>query len=261
MKKMLFLIGLLMIISNSQNSYGAANANDTIKVLWVGNSYTFYNDLPDLTADIAKENGVIMENTKVLKGGEKLSGHLQNPVLHEELKKGGWDYIILQEFSSGPAASTKSVAQNIYPYAEAIDSIAHTYSPDAKTILYMTWGHKNGNVRQDAYPLDDDYENMQERIKTTYIDLAYDLDAWCAPVGIAWQNVRSKYPEIELYVPDDFHPSLAGSWLAANALFSTIYQKPFSSAFPSELNEEEAAILQKEAQEAFFDNLKVLNIK
>ena len=234
---------------------------ETAKVLWIGNSYTFYNDLPKMTANIAARNNITLENTEVLKGGERWSGHLQNPGLIEQLQKGGWDFIIMQEFSSGPAYSTKYVAENIIPYAETIDSIAHAYSPDAQTVLYMTWGHRNGNIRQTPYPLDDNYNDMQERIKTTYIDLAYDLNAWCAPVGIAWQNVRAKYPEIDLYTPDDFHPSLAGSWLAANAIFTTLYQKPYSTPGPDGLNATEAKNLQDIAEDAVFNNFKLLNIK
>lgn len=65
--------------------------------------------------------------------------------------------------------------EHIYPYASEIDSIAHVYSPDVKTLFYMTWGHKNGSQRQTEYLLDDTYSLMQDRIINTYIDLAYEL--------------------------------------------------------------------------------------
>ena len=234
---------------------------DTVNVLWIGNSYTFYNDLPKLVEEIAAKENVTVNNTRLLKGGEKWSGHLANPGAIDTISRGGWDYVILQEFSSTPAYSTKYVAENIYPYAEALDSLVHKFSPDAETVLYMTWGHRDGNVRQTPYPFDDTYNAMQDRIATTYLDLAYELGAMCAPVGLAWQNVRRDYPGIELYTPDNFHPSFAGSWLAANTIFSSLYQKPFPVSYPEELNPEDARVLHDVAVETVEKNAPVLNLQ
>lgn len=234
---------------------------DTVNVLWIGNSYTFYNDLPELFKNIASQERVTVNNTRLLKGGEKLSGHLANPGVVDTISQGGWDYVILQEYSSTPSNSKKYVAENIFPYAEALDSLIHKYSPDAETILYMTWGHKDGNVRETAYPFDDTYEDMQDRIITTYLDLAYELNAACAPVGMAWKTIRKEYPYIDLYNPDKFHPSLAGSWLAANTIFATIYEKPFETSGPEGLSKDEAAILQEVAEETVKDNASILNLQ
>ena len=223
---------------------------DSVRILWIGNSYTFYNDLPRMVENMAAENGIPVSTTRVLKGGEKLSGHLQNPELHKQLEKGVWDYVVIQEFSSTPAYSTKYVAENILPYAAEIDSIAKKFSPDVETVYYMTWGHKNGNVRQTDYPLDDTYESMQERILTTYTDMAYENNGTLAPVGIAWRNVRQKYPEIELYIEDNFHPSPAGSYLAANTLFASMVKGDFIPLKVEGLDENTMNILHEEAVKA-----------
>ena len=225
-------------------------APDSVRILWIGNSYTFYNDLPQMVENMAAKNGIPVGTTRVLKGGEKFSGHLRNPELHRQLEKGGWDYVVLQEFSSTPAYSTKYVAENILPYAAEIDSLAKKYSPDVETVYYMTWGHKNGNVRQTDYPLDDTYESMQDRIITTYTDMAYENGGTVAPVGIAWKNVRKDYPEIELYIDDNFHPSLAGSYLAANTLFGTMVNGEFVPIIVEGLDENTIDILYKEAIKA-----------
>lgn len=232
-------------------------ASDSVRILWIGNSYTFYNDVPQMVEDMGKKNGFPVSTTRVLKGGEKFSGHLQNPELHRQLEKGGWDYVVLQEFSSTPAYSTKYVAENILPYAAEIDSLAKKYSPEGETVYYMTWGHKNGNVRQTDYPLDDTYESMQDRITTTYIDMAYENGGTIAPVGIAWKNVRSKYPEIELYIEDNFHPSLAGSYLAANTLFGSMMKGDFIPISVEGLDELTMNILHEEAVEAVASSPKL----
>lgn len=101
---------------------------------------------------------------------------------------------------------------------------------------------------------------MQQRIANTYIDMAYELNAWCAPVGLAWMKVRECFPDIELYIEDDFHPSLAGSWLAANTLFATLYQQRYETAAPEGLTAGEGAILQRVAEQSVFDNAELLNI-
>ena len=258
-----FTIGIALAAASffGVNAKAPVMPGDTVNVLWIGNSYTFYNDLPELVRTIAAQENVTINNTRLLKGGEKWEGHLANPGVVDTISQGGWDYVILQEFSSTPAYSTKYVAENIYPYAAALDSLVHKYSPDAATVLYMTWGHRDGNVRQTPYPFDDDYASMQDRIKTTYLDLAYELNAMCAPVGMAWKTVRKEYPYIDLYTPDNFHPSLAGSWLAANTIFATLYQKSFLTPGPEGLSREDAAVLQEVAEETVKENEKILNLQ
>lgn len=220
---------------------------DSLRILWIGNSFTYKNNMPAMFDSLCKINGVNVASTRIVKGGEKFSGHLKNPRLRQELEKGCWDYVVMQEYSNGPAYSTKFVAENILPYAAEIDSLVKKYSPSVETIYYMTWGHKNGNVKQTDYPFDDNYEDMQNRIITTYIDMAYENGGTVAPVGIAWKNIRRDHPEIELYVKDNYHPSVAGSYLAANVLFATIFNKQFKPLHLDGLNDAEAEALYREA--------------
>lgn len=257
----LLLIAAMVGLSFSPAMAKAPLADgDTVNILWIGNSYTYFNDLPTMMKDIASTRNIVVNNTKLLKGGERWAGHLANKGVVDTIAMGGWDYVVLQEFSSNPSNSTKYVAENVYPYALKLDSLVHEYSPDAETVLYMTWGHREGNVRPTSYPLDDTYESMQNRLTTSYIDLAYDLDAMCAPVGMAWQTLRKDYPDIELYVPDKFHPSLEGSWLGANTIFATLYQKPFTSKAPEGIPSSHAEIMQKVAQQTVEDNAGLLNL-
>lgn len=237
-----------------------AQAKDSLRMLWIGNSYTFFNDLPSVVRDIAATQGMKLSMTTVLKGGEHLSGHLRNQRLHELLKRGGWDYVVVQEFSAGPAADTRTVERTVYPYARTIDSLAMEYSPQAKVIFYMTWGHKYGNVYKNDYVLDDDYQTMQERLKTSYLEMAHDNNAWCAPVGMAWQTVRNEHPEYVLYAQDCFHPSLVGSYLAANVIFATIWQRPYQTDIRCGLPVDQTEILQQTAQKTVLENLRLLNI-
>ncbi len=107
---------------------------------------------------------------------------------------------------------TRQVAREVYPAARTLDSLVHVASPDARVIFYMTWGHKNGNrFPIPEYPPANSYGTMQERLITSYLEMAYDNDAWCAPVGMAWRRVRAERPDYVLYAQDCFHP---GRWAA-----------------------------------------------
>lgn len=242
--------------------FAQARDTDSLRVLWVGNSYTYYNDMPSTVRQIAATQMVKLSCTRFLKGGERLSGHLKNQKLLDAIAAGGWDYVILQEQSSAPAMPTRQVAREVYPAARTLDSLVHVASPDARVIFYMTWGHKNGNrFPIPEYPPANSYGTMQERLITSYLEMAYDNGAWCAPVGMAWRAVRSERPDCILYRPDCYHPAVPGSYLAANVIFTTILQRPYQTAFTAELPAEQAEYLQRTAQRTVLDNLVLLNIR
>lgn len=239
---------------------------DSVKILFIGNSFTYFNDMPDMVRDIAKTQKLAYSCTRIVKGGERLSGHLKNPKLQKALAKGGWDYVIIQEQSSDPAGPTADVIKKVYPAAHTLDSLVIAGSPDAKVIFYMTWGHKYGsifNVRNNdhSYPITDSYESMYERLKTSYLEMAYDNNAWCAPVGMAWNTARKHLPDLQLYKQDTFHPSVAGSYLAANVIFTTILQRNYQTDYDAGLPASTAEALQQIAQSTVLDNLTLLNIK
>ena len=85
--------------------FAQARDTDSLRVLWVGNSYTYYNDMPSTVRQIAATQKVKLSCTRFLKGGERLSGHLKNQKLLDAIAAGGWDYVILQEQSSAPGRS------------------------------------------------------------------------------------------------------------------------------------------------------------
>lgn len=242
-----------------------AQQNDSLKILWIGNSYTYGNDLPGMVTKIAAEQGLKLAPTRFLKGGEHLSGHYANPLLIDALNQGGWDYVVIQEYSSGPAQSTREVISDTYHYAHLLDSLAIAGSPNARVIFYMTWGHKktnthNKSMRDPAYPLDENYTDFQNHLRLSYLEMTYENHAWCAPVGMAWQTVRSEHPEIELYVKDDYHPSVSGTYLAAHCFISTILQRSYKSNLRFNLPPLHANILQETAQKTVFNNKRILGL-
>ena len=101
---------------------------------------------------------------------------------------------------------------------------------------------------------------MQMRLITSYLEMAYINYAWCAPVGMAWQRVRRERPDYTLYRPDLSHPSDLGSYLAANVIFTVIYQRRYQTDYVMNIQREQAEYIQQVAQQTVFDNLELLNI-
>lgn len=235
---------------------------DSVRVLFIGNSYTYYNDMPEIVKAIALTQEINIAYTAIAPGGARFVQHLKNKAVLQAIRKGNWDFVILQEQSSAPAFPSKQVVQNVYPAAGSLNSLVHTHNKEAKVIFYMTWGHQDGMQGAPAdYPLVETYEGMQERLKISYLEMAYQHKAWCAPVGMAWQCVRKERPDYILYTSDGSHPSPLGSYLAANVIFTTIYQQPYQTAFVNGLPQEQAEYIQQIAQKTVFQNLKLLNIK
>ena len=239
----------------------SAADGDSLRILWIGNSYTYFHDLPKIVKDIASSQHVKLSTTTILKGGERLKGHVQNPRLTNELKRGGWDYVVVQEQSTIPSLSTESVINETYPYAHTIDSLAKKHSPNVHVIYYMTWGHKYGCIDKTGYEPAQHYTTMQERLKTTYLEMAHMNNSWCAPVGMAWKKIRDEHPDYQIYEDDCTHPSVLGSYLAANVIFTTIYQRQYQTGVKCGIADSQAEVIQQTAQQTVLENLRLLNIK
>lgn len=249
----------LLALLSASITYAAKSPK---KVLFIGNSYTYYNDMPKMVDSLAASIGENLECTAITKGGQTLKGHLENQKLLDTLSRGGWDYVVIQEQSSAPAKTSREVIADVYPYAHTLDSLAKAGSPEAKVIFYMTWGHRNGTTRkaERRNPMMRTYQEMQARLRTSYLEMTYENNAWCAPVGMAWAKVRSEMPDIVLYNKDNSHPSPAGSYLVANVILSTILQKPYTSDFLSRVDPQTALYLQQVAQNTVLTNKELLNL-
>ncbi|MDR2914098.1 MAG: SGNH/GDSL hydrolase family protein [Tannerella sp.] len=261
MNKIKILIGIVCILLTPSLLF-ARKQGDSIQVMFIGNSYTYYHQMPEIIKEIAATQEMNITYTAFYPGGARLKGHLENQELIQAIKKGKWDYVVIQEQSSAPAMPGRHVAQHVYPAAQTLDSLIHTHNKTAKVIFYMTWGHKDGcQVPVENYPLINTYEGMQERLKISYLEMTYQNNAWCAPVGMAWKQVRRERPDYILYWPDRSHPSVLGSYLAANVIFATIYQKPYQTNITKEIPPEQAEYIQQVAQQTVFNNFELLNIK
>jgi PKD repeat protein len=229
------------------------------KILFIGNSYTAVNDLPNTLKNIALSFGDTLEVDNNTPGGMTLNGHTANAATLAKIQLGGWDYVVVQAQSQEPSFDPTQVASNTYPYAKKLDSLIHVSNPCAETIFYMTWGRKNGDSSNcPFYSPVCTYAGMQKRLRESYLEMSLNNNASCAPAGVAWKRVRDNNPSIELYNPDQSHPSLNGTYLVACTFYSTLYHKSCvgSTYVLGGVSTSDATILQTIASNTVLDSLE-----
>lgn len=200
---------LTLPVSHDYPTYRAPdrNAPRSIRVLFVGNSYTLYNDLPWVTSvlSFSAPGARPLEVSSVAMMGATLKEHWEDGFALKRISEGPWDYVVLQGQSQRPMTDPEEIRK----YARLFDR--EIKAAGAKTVLFATWARR-------------DRPEQQPVIDEVYGGLARELGAELAPVGAAWQSALAARPDLILYRDDaDNHPTAAGTYLTACVIFSTIY--------------------------------------
>jgi hypothetical protein len=179
-------------------------ANET-RVLFVGNSFTYYNNLPSIVAAFAAgaQGGRPVLTKDQTIGGATLEKLWHLRTTKSLLTEAQWDVVVLQEQSSRPIVSPERMLEAIRSFDVAIKGNG------ARTILYLTWARH-------AAP------EEQKVLNEAYAKAADDIQALVAPVGPAWQIALELNPHLVLHAADGRHPSPLGSYVAACTLYLVI---------------------------------------
>ena len=184
-------------------------------VLFVGNSYIYTNNLPQMTADVASSAGYRMTWQCNAPGGCTFMQHCANQSM-TMIRNGGWDFVVLQEQSQYPSFPQWQVEADVFPYAARLVDSVYAANPCAEPMFYMTWGRRDGDAgNAGEFPVLGTYEGMDSMLYERYMQMAVDNDASVCPVGRVWRYLRTNHPSIELYQSDGSHPSVAGTYAAA----------------------------------------------
>ncbi len=222
------------------------------KVLFLGNSYTYVNNLPLLISDFAASTGDSLIYDSNTPGGYTLDQHFSDPNSTNKIIAGAWDYVVMQEQSQLPA-----LEEYISSGGANLSALIEQYNPCARKLFYMTWGRKNGDASFcGIWPPVCTYEGMDSLLYLRYVELAFLNNAELSPVGQVWKYIRQHYPSIELYQTDESHPSLAGSYAAAACFYTVLFRKdPSLSNYKNSLDSTEAAIIRQAAKIIVYDSL------
>jgi len=232
-------------------------AQSSKRVLFIGNSYTAGNNLPQMVYDVASSAGDTLIFDSNTPGGMTFQGHSTNAITIAKIQTGNWDFVVLQEQSQRPSFPDAQVQVEVFPYATILDSMVNTHNPCAETMFFMTWGRKNGDASNCAvWPPVCTYEGMDSLLHLRYMMMAEMNDAVVSPVGAVWRYLRTHHPTIELYQSDESHPSVAGSYAAAVCFYTSIFRKdPANVTFNSSIAPTDAIIIRNAVKTMVYDSL------
>ena len=173
-----------------------------MKVLFIGNSHTYFNDMPALFKSICGQHGVDAHVVMLTKGGMGLDYHLKQEQTRFNIRYGGYDYVVLQH-TAHPMGDLTVMHDAACALVKLVREAGST------PVFYQTWAKKGD-------------EAFQSTMSGVYNDLGKELSVPVAPVGDTWQAYRLAHPEEELYWTDGEHASPEGSALAARVILETI---------------------------------------
>lgn len=202
----------------------------TAKVLFIGNSFTFYSDIPDLFEKIASGADKNVLADSVTQSGctlEKFadSDSEQGRRVDAKLKANSdYDAIVLQEHSTRPISDYDA----FFAGAKGLQKKINETQKHCRIYLYATWGYKSG---ADARGIT--VREMEARLRSAYANAAKEMGVKVCNVGAAFTNVSENHPQLDLYfAADNKHPSYTGAYLSACVHAATILNiDPRTSSF------------------------------
>ena len=172
-----------------------------LRILFIGNSYTYGNDLPGMLAELLVARGRRLEHESVTVGGATLQKHWDDGKALAKLRTHPWDYVVLQEQSTRPLRERPAMEAAVRLFDTQIRKAG------AKPLLYLTWAAK-------ADP------EEQPKLNVAYESLGHALDCTVVAAGSAWKVATEA--GIALYGPDERHPNRAGTYLTACVFYATL---------------------------------------
>lgn len=242
-KIVILLVILIIILSIGTRAHkikevSASGLNKSVRILFVGNSLTYTNDIPALVAELGKADSIRIEYKTMAQPDYGLDDHLAEGAVQQEIRKGRYDFVVVQQGPSALPESQALLKSAVQKYKALCDKVK------SKLALYMVWPSK---LR--LFDLDN--------VIYSYHNAANKHNVIVCAAGLAWKKTWAADPGISLYGTDGFHPDLAGSLLAAMVIYGTLTQKhDFSHQYVQNGNWVTAitpavfAVLKKAASEA-----------
>ena len=219
-------------------------AGEKPRILFVGNSHTYYNNLSSMFVNIVNASGHRSSVHELSSGYYTLKQFADESdqggaLLDKTLKDRSWDFVILQEHTTNSLSA--AAPEEMYPPSRILDQ--KIKDSGGQTAFLMTWTPKKGIKNQKP-------AQVQSDIASSYMTIAEELDSLVIPAGISFMRCLETYPDIELWDKDGQHPSPEGSYLAACTVYAVIFQEsPENCSYTGDLDKELAQKLQNIAAE------------
>jgi hypothetical protein len=201
------------------------------RILFIGNSLTYVNDLPGMVEGISRAAGdePPLEAEMVAFGGYALADHLAQGDAARAIARGGWDVVVLQQGPSTLPESRMLLVRDARRFAEQIRAVS------ARPALYGVWPEEERLYAFDAGI-------------ASYRAAAEAVDGLLFPAALAWKTAWRSDPAFPLYGPDRFHPSPLGTYLAALVIYAEVRdQAPVGLSPPAGITPEQARLAERVA--------------
>jgi hypothetical protein len=245
-------LALIACVVLSASPAGAQD--DTLRVLFVGNSHTYMNNVPLLFANLSQSGGHPVATDMSAPGGYTLLQHTTNDTTLTKISLGIWDYVVLQEQSLYPVIDFYRFG-SYYPAARTLDSLITDLGQ--RTAIYMTWGRPAGGQWSIGghYSIDFvDFFQMQDSVSAACEMIADELAAVLLPAGDAWATARTWDSTVNLWQVDNIHATLKGSYLAACVFYAVLFNaSPVGLPYSAGLSPDDALFLQRAAEQTVLD--------
>ena len=182
-----------------------------MRILMLGNSFTYYNDMPSMLAELL--DAQVVPRTR---GGAYLAEQL-DPVMDlgagtvAALENEAWDYVILQEQSNAAITANEAFQSSVSRLCEMARHAG------AVPVLYATWAYQKGSHWLDEIGLS--YEEMAQGLYDAYHQAAEKYGAAVADVGRRFLELSETQ---NLYAEDGMHPNETGSRIAAEIIAGVV---------------------------------------
>lgn len=231
------LFGVIMVllfatVSNNVYADDVQFTQKTYKILFVGNSHTYYNDMPKMFKGLCDADKINCEVTSITSAGYKLSQFADKTnqygsQVYQALTTNTWDYVVLQE--------NRAVLVEKEEEAEAAVNTLYTliHNAGAKMVIYATQPNNIGSTfKVNSLSLFLSDFQIEQILTRNNFKIADEYDGLVAASGTNFMRVMQDYPKITMYKTDNLHPSVTGSYLAACTIYNTIFDRsPYGNKY------------------------------
>lgn len=210
---------LLLFILNQLTVNGQVK-----KALFIGNSLTYFNDMPQTVKALGMALGDTLDVTVYAPGGTGFVNHHADPVVFQRLAQGDWQYIILQPGSNESPAFSAPLDSTI-SWGRILTDSARKHNPCAQIALYeISYGVAAATAQANT-----NYYYAQSRIRENLLVLSDSLQACCVPAGEVMRRIWSNDTTTLIWNSfGDIHPNTYGSYAIACAFAAALFRKPVS---------------------------------
>ena len=195
-----------IIINSEENPIDSNESSIDYNLLFIGNSLTYVNDLPNLVRSIAEVNGKIIDVTIIANGNYALIDHWNDGIIQTLIESGNYDFVIVQQ---GPSSQPYG-RELLIEYGVKISELCRDYN--TQLAYYMVW------------PSLTNYSTF-DGVIFSYTKAANLTNDILCPVGEVWKSHFDETNDFSYYGSDGFHPSLEGSNVAARIIYESLFSE------------------------------------